>query len=79
MTTSYLRSLSDPIEPGNVVVHNQVRPTRVLGSRGFRVWQQRPDEEPAIEPCPCDWAPELGVHYRVKAVRPYDGGAQQSP
>lgn len=51
---------------GHVVVHNHVRPTRHLGSRGFRAWLQSPDKPPAIEPCPCDWAPELGEHYRVR-------------
>jgi hypothetical protein len=49
---------------GQVVVHNSVRPTRRLGSRGFRVWYDSPTA-PGLTPCDCDWAPELGAHYRV--------------
>jgi hypothetical protein len=49
-----------------VIVHNQVVPTRVLGSRGFRAWVQPMDDR--IEPCPCEWARELGTHYRVTIV-----------
>ena len=50
------------------------------GMNGFRVWIAAPEDDPRIasygwltsayevEPCPCDWAPELGVHYRVVAA-----------
>jgi hypothetical protein len=48
-----------------VLVHNSVRPTRRLGSRGFRAWLQSPDSV-GLEVCGCGWAPELGQHYRVK-------------
>lgn len=47
-----------------VLVHNQVRPTRRLGSRGFRAWLSPSDSE-RLERCDCDWAPELGAHFRV--------------
>jgi hypothetical protein len=50
---------------GHVVVHNNVRPTRHLGSRGFRAWTQVPAER--LVRCDCSWAPELGGHYRVAA------------
>jgi hypothetical protein len=63
----YLFSMPKPgeIPAGQVVVHNNVRPTRNLGSRGFRAWLQAPTDAPPIERCDCDWAPELGTHYRV--------------
>ena len=60
----YLRKLGGEIPAGRVVVHNQVRPTRRLGSRGFRAWLTEPSERLVL--CGCDWAPELGEHYRVK-------------
>ena len=60
----YLTKLGGEIPAGRVVVHNQVRPTRRLGSRGFRAWLAEPSERLVL--CGCDWAPELGEHYRVK-------------
>jgi hypothetical protein len=65
----YLFHLPKPgeVPAGLVVVHNKVRPTRHLGAR-FRVWLQPRD--PLVERCPCDWAPELGDHYRVKGAAP---------
>jgi hypothetical protein len=61
----YLTRLPKDLPTGRVLVHNSVRPTRRLGSRGFRAWLDNPDGK--YEPCPCSWAPELGVHYRVAA------------
>jgi hypothetical protein len=52
------------VPAGKVVVHNHVQPARVLGTRGFRAWLSAPDD-PDIERCDCEWAPELGEHYRV--------------
>ena len=63
------------VPPDRVVVHNNVRPTRQLGSRGFRAWlcpslevlRVTPDPgRPVLQLCDCGWAPELGPHYRVK-------------
>ncbi len=46
-------------------VHGGVSTMR-LGSRGFRAWLADPSPDTyAVEVCPCDWAPHLGVHYRV--------------
>jgi hypothetical protein len=59
----YLERLPVMIPPGRVLVHNNVLPTRRLGSRGFRAWLN--DSTEGLEVCPCGWAPELGVHYRV--------------
>jgi hypothetical protein len=61
----YLSSLPQAVPADRVLVHNNVRPTRRLGSRGFRAWLARPDLE-RLERCPCNWAPELGAHYRVR-------------
>ena len=57
----------DAVPFGRVVVHNNVRPTRRLGSRGFRAWLAEPSSK--LEPCSCGWAPEIGTHYRL----PHDG------
>lgn len=55
-----------PFEFG--IVHNHVvPPTRAIGARGFHIWVQRLDDtESSIEPCSCEWAPELGRHFRVR-------------
>jgi hypothetical protein len=60
----YLSGIPAEVPSGRVVVHNSVRPARRLGVRGFRAWTQWPDER--LEVCGCDWAPEVGEHYRVK-------------
>ena len=59
----YLYRVPESVPSGKFVVHNHVRPTRRLGSRGFRAWLAEPS--PRYEVCPCEWAPELGAHYRV--------------
>ena len=61
---AYLVALPTEIPAGKVLVHNQVRPTRRLGLRGFRAWLADADPDHQAV-CPCTWAPELGVHYRV--------------
>jgi hypothetical protein len=68
----YLTRLPKAAPSGEVVlVHNSVRPTRVLGMRGFRAWLQRPDTR--LEVCDCGWAPELGTHFYVRP--PNEGAA----
>jgi hypothetical protein len=51
--------------PGQVLVHNHVRPSRVQGRRGFRFWLQELSDSLTL--CDCGWAPELPEHYRVMA------------
>ncbi len=59
-------TLPNAAAPSNrVIVHNHVRPTRRLGSRGFRAWLACPDPDRLVR-CACAWAPELGEHYRVR-------------
>ncbi len=65
----YLFKMPKAIPPGRVLVHNSVRPTRRLGSRGFRAWLASPDLPPGLQPCKCGWAPELGEHYQPAAIR----------
>ena len=65
---TYLKKLPASITADQVLVHNAVPPTRVLGPRGFRVWTQPTTHPLAVEECGCGWAPELGVHYRVIGV-----------
>lgn len=64
LPTHYLYKIPAEVPAGRVVVHNRVRPTRHLGSRGFRAWLAEPSDR--LEACGCDWAPELGEHYRVR-------------
>jgi hypothetical protein len=62
----YLLTLPTKVPAGWVLVHNSVRPTRRLGSRGFRAWLARPSDRLVV--CGCDWATELGEHYRVAST-----------
>lgn len=55
--------VNNEIPDGHVLVHNHVRPTRRLGSRGFRVWTQVPTDRLVARNC--GWAPVLGAHCRV--------------
>jgi hypothetical protein len=68
MTKEYLFSMPKVVPVGKALVHNQVRPTRQIGMRGFRFWLAAPDT-PTLEACDCKWAPELGPHFRVKVTR----------
>jgi hypothetical protein len=47
-----------------VLVHNNVRPARRQGTRGFRFWLAKADDTHVL--CECGWAPESGGHYRVR-------------
>jgi hypothetical protein len=60
---TYLRRIPKVIPDGMVVVHNNVRPTRRLSSRGFRAWLE--PRHAALMVCACGWAPELVEHYIV--------------
>ena len=67
MSILYLEKIpvsADDISAGRIVVHNNVRPSRRLGKRGFRAWLDEPG--PDKEPCDCGWAPQIGRHYRVR-------------
>jgi hypothetical protein len=59
----YLKHIAPTVPPGSVVVHNNVKPARQLGSRGFRAWLASSREGLVI--CECGWAPQLPEHYRV--------------
>jgi hypothetical protein len=60
----YLTKLPTTVPAGRYLVHNQVYPVaRHHGMRGSRCWLQADLVD--REPCPCGWAPELGLHYRV--------------
>jgi len=52
------------IPAGQILVHNNVVPTRRINTRGFRAWFAAPDPNKLVI-CDCDWAPELGKHYRI--------------
>lgn len=65
-TPEYLYQLPTSVPDGRWLVHNHVYPVaRRPGARGSRIWLSDPD--PALLPCPCGWAPELGTHYRPRA------------
>src|SRR5207253_665477 len=40
----YVDSIPKKLTKGRVLVHNQVRPHTMIGSRGFRAWTQKPDK-----------------------------------
>ncbi len=61
----YLSRVPESVPSGKIVVHNNVRPTG-RRTRVFRAWLA--DPSPQYEVCSCKWAPELGDHYRVRAV-----------
>ena len=61
---AYLKKLPTVIPVGQVLVHNSVRPTRRLGSRGFRAWLSAPNTK--LRVCNCQWAPALGRHFRTR-------------
>lgn len=67
ITMRYLKRVpadSGEIPAGHVLVHNRVRPTRRLGSRGFRAWTQVPTDSLVL--CECGWAAELPAHYHYR-------------
>jgi hypothetical protein len=64
----YLHRLPSMVPAGRVLVHNNVRPTRHLGMRGFRAWLTTP--HPALTSCDCGWASELGEHFRPRPMIP---------
>jgi hypothetical protein len=56
--------------PDTTIANNHVRiPGKWRRPRhiGWRIGAA-PIDDWGIEPCPCGWAPELGIHYRVKCV-----------
>jgi hypothetical protein len=70
--SDYLRSVPERPPEGRVLVHNQVRPRRILGMGGFRAWSQPLDA--SLEECRCGWAGFNAdghfKHYRKIMVRP---------
>src|SRR5687768_2418502 len=66
-TAGYLLGLPKAIPSGMVLVHSHVRPTRVLGRRGFRAWLATGTK--GLASCNCGWAAGLGKHYRVAEPR----------
>lgn len=58
----YPRSLPKTIPEGRVLVHNNMRPSRIQGQRGARYWLAEPSDKLVL--CSCSWAAELGPHYR---------------
>lgn len=58
--------LPGDVPAGQVVVHNDATPTRELGSTAFRAWLADKTNTLDIEPCDCNWAPELRGHFRAR-------------
>jgi hypothetical protein len=65
--TEYLSKLPRAVPPGKRLVHNSVKASRKQGERGARYWlaSDGSDQWPLLIPCGCDFAGELGRHYRV--------------
>ena len=68
--SDYLHSMAEAeqVPHGRVLVHNRVRPRKILAWEGFRAWTQPLDE--TLEPCACKWAGQNADghlrHYRTK-------------
>ncbi len=60
----YLEEMPTTILTGQILVHNNIVPTRRINTRGFRIWYASPDERKYVA-CDCGWAPELREHYRI--------------
>jgi len=66
--SEYIYEIPAAVPPGKMLVHNHVVPhSRKLGRDGFRAWLANPDPEKYVL-CSCDWASELGWHYRVRKI-----------
>ena len=59
----FLSRIPESVPVGKIIAHNTVRRTRRGGTRGARFWLAEPS--PRYEVCSCEWAPELGLHYRI--------------
>ena len=59
----YPPTIPTSVEPGQALVHNNVRPARRQGAGGFRFWLQPPTND--ITRCDCEWAPQIPVHYHL--------------
>jgi hypothetical protein len=64
----YPPTIPASIEPGYVLVHNNVRPAERQGAHGFRFWLQPLSND--VTRCDCGWAPELSEHYHLVARDP---------
>ena len=62
-TVEYLNKMPTTIPEGKILWHNRVKPTRHLGSRGFRAYLDDPDDDKYVK-CDCGWGAELGDHYQ---------------
>jgi hypothetical protein len=63
----YLVTIPRKLRPGEVLVHNHVKPQAFIGLNGFRAWTQKVTDD--LEPCTCDMggADMHGQkHYRIK-------------
>jgi hypothetical protein len=59
----YITTLPEGVPEGKALVHNHVRPTHRLGSRGFRAWLAESSSELTV--CHCGHFPEYKEHYVV--------------
>jgi hypothetical protein len=71
-TVRYIRRLPNKIPDGMVLVHNQAKPQRTLGAKGFRAWIARLDETKHVQ-CDCGWPAMFGrvarLHYRMASAK----------
>ena len=51
----YISELPDAIPPGRILVHNDVRPVKRLGHRGFRAWLSFPEPRCVILETAVGW------------------------
>jgi hypothetical protein len=54
------------IPTGKILVHNSVRPSKRIGSRGFRAWWDEAANKADWKECRCGWCADLGEHYTTR-------------
>ena len=75
MMVTYPLKIPISVAPGQVLVHNHVRPARRQGTRGFRFWLQKAAALVVI--CDCGWAPALPEHYRDERALAHKPASQR--
>lgn len=64
LSLDYPDSIPAGVPAGKVLAHNNVTFGSRNGMRGLRFWVT--DTDPRYQVCPCDWAPELPEHHRLR-------------
>lgn len=79
----YIRSVPKHVPANKILVHSHLKPHRRPGTDGRRAWLSsrlwlivQPKKHVL---CDCDWAPEVGEHYRPYRKMDYESSNQALP